>query len=78
MAERERIIDAERRDDGSVGITFRPPKAEDVLSGDTVSHFLASQKELLLAARSLLDSVISRSERHDRGSSRGRTNITIE
>ena len=64
--EREHIFEAERRDDGSVVITFRPPRMEDLLSGETVDHLLASQKELLMAARSLLDSAIARTERAGR------------
>ncbi len=77
MAEqREHILEAERRDDGSVVITFRPPRLDDLLSGDTVGHLLASQKELLLAVRSLLDGAIARTERPERGP--GRTRITVE
>lgn len=74
--EGEGILGAERRDDGSIVITFRPPRVDELLSGETVSHLLASQRELLLAARSLLDSAIARTERPDRGP--GPTRITID
>ncbi|MBI4497176.1 MAG: hypothetical protein HY689_04670 [Chloroflexi bacterium] len=75
-AEQERMFTAERRADGSVVITFRPPRVE--LSGEAVSHVLASQKELLLAARSLLDSAIEWTERGGRSTRRSRVDIRVE
>lgn len=64
--ERNTVFSAERRDDGTLVVSFRPPSIDEVLRGDTVSHLLASQRELLLAARSLLDGVLARTENPDR------------
>ena len=70
------MFEAERKDDGSVVLTIRPPRLDNFFSSETAQHLVASQRELLMAARSLLDSAIARTERTDRGS--GRTRITVE
>jgi hypothetical protein len=80
MNERERMFDAEKRDDGSVVFTVRPPKLDfDVKPDSPLGHLLASQKEMLLAFRSLLDGAISAVDRAGAsGGSQRRTRIDID
>jgi hypothetical protein len=77
--ERDRLFEAERREDGSVVFTMRPPRLNlDVTPDSPMGHLLASQKELLLAARSLLDGAISALDRAGASGGQRRTRIDID
>lgn len=70
------VFEAERREDGAVILTFRPPNVDELLKSEAMSHLIASQRELLLAARSMLDSVIGTMDRTE--SDRRRTRIKVD
>lgn len=79
MSESGRMFEAKRDDDGAVTFTVRPPKLDmDVTPGSPVAHLLASQKEMLLAFRSLLDSAISAVDRAGASPGERRTRIDID
>ncbi len=79
MSESGRMFEAKREEDGTMVFTVRPPKFDmDVTPDSPVAHLLASQKEMLLAFRSLLDSAISAVDRAGASGSQRRTRIDID
>ena len=79
MSDREKMFEAKRDVDGAVIFTVRPPKLDmDATPGSPVSHLLASQKEMLLAFRSLLDGAISFVDKAGASNSERRTRIDID
>ena len=75
----ERMFEAQRQDDGTMVFRVRPPRLNlDVTADSPMGHILASQKELLLAARSLLDGAISALDRAGASTSQRRTRIDID
>ncbi|HLB29625.1 MAG TPA: hypothetical protein VJM69_05795 [Dehalococcoidia bacterium] len=70
-----KFFECEYKPDGELTLRFRRPQ---VLSGDVRSHILESQKEMLLALRDVLDSLIQSVERHMEEPQPGRTEIKVE
>ncbi len=67
----DKMFDFESKDDGSFAFYFQPP---ELLSKETRQHLLSSQKEFLMAVRSMLDSII---ERADKNNDEGGTKIEV-
>ena len=66
-----KIFECETLEDGGYAFYFRPPEFP---GKEAKEHLLASQKEFLMALRSLVDYAIQRTEKEEGG---GRTKIEV-
>ncbi len=70
-----RFFEAERTDEGDLLFRLRKPRMFD---DETRAHLREARKDMLMAMRSMIDAVLSATERRDEDNPNRRQNIDIE